>query len=378
LKTLRSQSDSLVPLQLENEILKSKLKDQDNTLENLHKAKNDLEEKILNFLSKQVSLEASLEEAKSDLTRCRQERDSKVSEANNQISLLELEIQKSTNQKSLTEDLLQKTQTLQQDLKFTKSALESFQELNLSLTQKNAEVSNSLGKMHSSHIPLYIADQLRRELAEKARELEELREENKKKTEILKNTKTSINNTKAEIANWKKCLDEKNLIIQELRNEARKGEEEHPEVKFLRKALQNKEKELKELKDKGQEYYTQADQTIENMRRKCLVYQNETYSLREEIKGIHQPEKFRSAVFRENDEVCVRKDDFFNLKNLNNKLSEELRVSRETSENLQRQNMELIKRINEDGFRKREGDLARDLMPKVSGIIRPSSLFSAQ
>jgi len=92
--------------------------------------------------------------------------------------------------------------------------------------------------------------------------------------EILQNTNKNIMNTRNEIDMWKKCIDEKNSSIQELRAELRKKDEETPakldeaesEVKYLKCVLQMREKELQELKEKGQVYYAQADEAIASQR----------------------------------------------------------------------------------------------------------------
>ena len=84
-------------------------------------------------------------------------------------------------------------------MKITKNSADSFQELNLILTQKNAELSNALSKIHSSNVPIYIVEQLRTQLSESQQEILILKEENRQKMEILKNTKNQINSTKSEI-----------------------------------------------------------------------------------------------------------------------------------------------------------------------------------
>ena len=56
----------------------------------------------------------------------------------------------------------------------------------------------------------------------------------------------------------------------------------------MSEALIIKDKELKELKEKGQEYYSQADEVLENMRKKCMSLQNEVNGLREELRNSSQ------------------------------------------------------------------------------------------
>ena len=356
-------------------MLQQKFIEQEGEMKKLAQDKEASQEKLMKSISQQQELENCLEALKTEYLKGKQEKENKTRITNDDNMHLEIQALKDKENKIAVEDFVQNIKILQDDLKRTKSALENFQELNLTLTQKNAELSNSLGKMHSSHIPLYIADQLRRELVEKNEEIQTLKEENNQKVDILKTTKLSINATKSELANWKKSLDDKNHLIHELKSEIRRLREddcEQAEVTFLRKTLQNKEKELKELKEKGQEYYSQADEALENMRRKCLSYQNEANTLREELKNSHSTgEKYK--IMKDSDEVTVKKDDLLCMKNINKKLSEELKLNRESNDTLLKQNSELNKKINEESLirRQREDEILRimDGLKKLANYV---------
>ena len=230
------------------------------------------------------------------------------------------------------------------------------------MTQKNAELSNALSKIHSSNVPIYIVEQLRTQLSESQQEILILKEENRQKMEILKNTKNQINSTKSEITMWKKCIDEKNCTINELKNDIIKIKETNnndgnAEINYLRNALVNKDRELKELKEKGQEYYSQADEVLENMRRKCMSLQNEVSNLRDELKNSshnssHFEGKRNKSALRENAECANRNyskgsEDISLVKSMNHKLTEELRKNVEIIEILQKRNLETNKKLGE-------------------------------
>lgn len=360
LQTLSSLSENYTKLLSDSKNLQQQFSDQEEKVRKLSESKEDLQEKLKKSILQQQELEKCLESLRSEYLKCKQEKTEEIH--------LEVNESKNTEKKAGLDDLLENYKMLQDDLKRTKSALDNFQELNLSLTQKNAELSNSLGKMHSSHIPLYIADQLRRELAEKNEELQSLKEENKQKVDILKTTKLSINATKTELASWKKLLDDKNQLITELKSEIRRLREEDSdtaEVAFLRKTLQTKDRELKELKEKGQDYYSQADEALEKMRKKCLSYQNETNSLREELRALSVAgDKFKAA--KNPCEVSVKKEDFMCMKNINKKLSEELRMNRENNETLLKQVIDLNKKVNEESCNRRQKE--EEMLRMVDGL----------
>ncbi|OMJ90259.1 hypothetical protein SteCoe_7370 [Stentor coeruleus] len=319
----------------------------------------DLNKKLESSLKQQQSLENTINTLRNEISKAKTDKETLIFDTKIQQNHLEQEIFELQENKLLVNELQTRCQGLQDELNDTKSSLENFQELNLNLTQKNAELSNSLGKMHSSHVPIYIVDQLRQELKDVQEQNISLKEENKKKLEILKSIKSSITSTKNEISMWKKSIDEKNAVILELRNEIRRlkdNESEGSEAKFLRTALEEKELELKELKEKGQEYYSQADEALENMRRKCLSLQNEANSLREELRTclITGTEKHKNPIQHNSDEITLRREDFLTMKTVNNKLTDELKVNVEFIEALKKQNTELGKKALEEGQKRQQ------------------------
>ena len=186
------QEDGKKFLKLETEL---KLKINELAIE-----KDNLNSRLIKSIKHEEELESCVENLQLEYSKYKQDRDLKLSEAKKEIKYLEQEINQSKDNNLLVKDLEAKIISLQEEVKITKISLENFQELNLSITQKNAELSTSLGKMHSSHVPIYIVDQLRHELSDAQGEISTLKEENRKKAEILKITKTSINSTKNEIA----------------------------------------------------------------------------------------------------------------------------------------------------------------------------------
>ena len=308
-------------------------------------------------------LEEALESFKLDFAKTKLDLETKYLESVQESKHLEQELSKEKKTNSSRTDLENRVRQLSEDLYIAKSSADSFQELNLDLTQKNAELSSSLSKLHCSSVPLYVAEQLRSQVSEAHLEISVLKEENRQKIEILKSTKCQISSTKTEITAWKKCIDEKNNIINELREEVAKMQEEDShgdeitEIKYLRNALAMKDRELKELKEKGQEYYSQADEVLENMRKKCMGLQNEVSNLRDELKnapnssGYAEARRHKSAL-RENLDHINRSNTRNNegitaVKSMNHKLTDELKKNVEIIEILQKKNIDMNKRLSE-------------------------------
>lgn len=328
--------------------------------EELKKTNDELQERLEYSIDQQQEIGECLETLRNEFTKILTDRDEKLSIAKNKIKILEEEVNSLNAHKIIADDVESKYKEVQEELKQTKLSLNSFQELNLSLTQKNAELSNSLGKMHSSHVPLYIVDQLRNELKELQEENSSLKEESQKNLEILKTTKSSFSSTKNEILTWRKCIEEKNSTIIDLRNEVRKlkdQESEQSENKILKASLQQKEKDLKDIKERSLEYYNQAEEALENMRRKCLGLQNEANSLRDELRICWQAiayDKYKNQNPHDNEEVVIKKDDFLMMKNVNNKLNEELKNNTEAIEKLKNDNEEYEKMVCDEGIKRQE------------------------
>ena len=120
--------------------------------------------------------------------------------------------------------------------------------------------------------------------------------------EILKNTNKNILSTRNEINMWKKCIDEKNQSIQDLRGEVRKKDEdifilnsklknaglESVEIEHLKQVIVIKDKELKEIKSQGKEYYSQADHTIDSLRRELQISNKRCSSLVNDVKRLKE------------------------------------------------------------------------------------------
>jgi chromosome segregation ATPase len=173
---------------------------------------------------------------------------------------------------------------------------------------------------------------LREELSTAREEIKALKEDNRAKMEILQNTNKNILATRNEINMWKKCIDDKNNSIQELRKEIRKKDEEiirlqkayntaaeapfdaQTEVKHLKTILHLKESELQELKAKGQSYYTQADEILESQRKEIEMLRVRSSTLEDELRDCMEEkdqleaevEKLKSEEYiniRKNDEI---------------------------------------------------------------------------
>lgn len=312
-------------------------------LENSKATQEDLQIKLKLEKEKTQIMQEALENVKLDFAKTKLDLESRFNEASYEIHHLESELLSEQKKSSLKKDLESKTRQLEDEIKILKNSADSFQELNLVLTQKNAELTNSLSKIHSTHIPSYIADQLRTQVNEMQNEILQLKEENRSKIEGF--------NRKME-SSWKKTLDEKNALISELKAEVLKMRErfmseEKTEVKYLKAALANKEQELAELKEKGQEYYSQADEVLENMRKKCQYLQNEVNSLRDELRT-NDPQRRNRSALRENVDPRSKYDgDIYAVKHMNSVLTDELSKNVEIIELLKRRNMEMCKKLNE-------------------------------
>ena len=312
-------------------------------LENSKSIQEDLQIKLKLEKEKTQIMQEALENVKLDFAKTKLDLESRFNEASCEIHHLESELTSEKKKSSIKKDLESRTRQLEDEIKVLKNSADSFQELNLVLTQKNAELTNSLSKIHSTHIPSYIAEQLRSQVNETQNEILQLKEENRSKIEGF--------NRKME-GSWKKTLDEKNSLIGELKAEVLKmrerfNSEEKTEVKYLKAALANKEQELGELKEKGQEYYSQADEVLENMRKKCQYLQNEVNSLRDELRT-NEPQRRNRSALRENVDPRGKYDgEIYAVKHMNSVLTDELSKNVEIIELLKRRNMEMGKRLNE-------------------------------
>lgn len=236
---------------------------------------------------KREILEESLESTKLEFARSKLEYESKYQEACEEIKHLDQELSKERRSYQPKKDAETRSRQYEDELKIIKNSADNFQELNLILTQKNAEL----------------------------------------KLEISK-------------------LKEKLMI------------EDSSQIKYLKNCLIKKDNELAELKEKGQEYYSQADEVLESMRKRCLNLQSEVGVLKNELKSgntsfcnISRPRR-ASVALRENPELANKSpikntDDSIMLKSVNGKLTEELRKNIEINEMLQKKTLDMEKKISE-------------------------------
>lgn len=323
-------------------------------------------EELLNKLKiergRKESLEECLENLKLEYAKFKVDQETKYIQANEEIKHLELELTKEKRSNSVKKDVESVMKTLEQDLKIARNSADTFQELNLSLTQKNAELQNSITKIQSNHVPIYIIEQLKSQLLESQQELSIEKSDHKQRLEALKSTKAQMNLTKTEILSLRKTIDDKNNLIQELNIEISKlkqagDSETSAENKFLRTALMNKERELKELKEKGQEYYSQADEVLENMRKKCMGLQSEVNNLKDELRtssNMHYLSDIKKSKLnlRENIENINKNntktnEELIMLKSMNHKLTEELSKNVNLVEILQKKHLDTQKKYSE-------------------------------
>ncbi|OMJ83424.1 hypothetical protein SteCoe_15645 [Stentor coeruleus] len=197
-----------------------------------------------------------------------------------------------------------------------------------------------------------IKDKAEKDLFSAKEEIEGLKEENKSKMEILRNTNKNILLTRNEINMWKKCLDEKNSLIQDLRADLKAKNDEigklayetngkfrinkdqdinEPDIRYLNQILKMKDKEIQDLKEKGQEYYEQADEALENQKKeienfnkRCAALKNEVKKLKEDLKNaVEQKESMSGEVKKLRINEYKMQKDYEEMKRVVQQLKEE-------------------------------------------------------
>ncbi|OMJ75861.1 hypothetical protein SteCoe_24880 [Stentor coeruleus] len=239
---------------------------------------------------KRETLEESLESIKLEFARSKLEYENKYQEACEEIKHLDQGLSKERRSYQPKKDAETRSRQYEDELKILKNAADNFQEQNLILTQKNAKLKLKVSK-----------------------------------------------------------LKEK-LII-----------EESSQIKYIRNCLIKKDHELAELKEKGQEYYSQADEVLESMRKRCHNLKSEVGVLKNELKSgntsfcnVSRPRR-NSLALRENPEI-YNKSPIKNvgetnlLKNINEKITDELKKNVEINEILQKRILDMGKKIDELEF----------------------------
>lgn len=220
----------------------------------------------------------------------------------------------------------EKTAALAEHIAGLQRSLEQYQQLLLTAEQR----ASDLACQQDSHSDQRITE-LQTALESAQAEAKSLREDNKAKLEILQNTNRNILSTRQEIEMWKKCIEEKNEALHQLRHALRKAEEEKTllqgqtgkskpcghenELQYIKGVLERREKELFELKEKGQLYYAQADEAIESQRKeidalnkRCAVYQGELAKCKEEMRAVEERRRHRSHESAEPSEQAKEND----------------------------------------------------------------------
>ncbi|OMJ82947.1 hypothetical protein SteCoe_16220 [Stentor coeruleus] len=264
-----------------------------------------------------------------------------------ELKVLQETISKQDQNSYLSADMNAKLNLLEASTQELNQKLDQYKNSCTDLTIENNGFKDKINELNRSK------DKVDKELSIAKEEIEALKEENKSKMEILKNTNKNILSTRNEINMWKKCLDDKNTLIQDLRNELKNKDDEmskllietkhknksskdpendeQAEVKYLNQVLQMKEKELKDLKEKGQEYYFQADEALESQRKEIEIFTKRCTSLQGEVKRLKEELKLsmkeREVILDEmkklkNDEYKTYRDNE-DAKKMLNQLREE-------------------------------------------------------
>ena len=227
------------------------------------------------------------------------------SESLKEINSLKDEISSLENKIKFSNEINNKLSILEASTQDLNQKVEEYKAINQSLLKENSKLLSSIAELNENKT------KMNNEMVSAREEIESLKEENKNKMEILKNTNKNILSTRTEIHMWKKSIDDKNQFIQDLREDLRKKDEEifklqnelknkskvrkespeieeNSEIKYLAQIIQIKEKELKDLKEKGQEFYSQADQALESQRKEIEIFTKRCASLQGEVKRLKE------------------------------------------------------------------------------------------
>jgi len=229
---------------------------------------------------------------------------------NQKLNELQTFYQETTENQSLKQTLEENQADyiydLQQQIEELKNNLEHYKELSISLSQKNAEATSELAKVRDDY-------SYEEELSEAREHIRYLTEENFSRLQILKNTNKNILSSRQEINMWKRCIDEKNTLIKEMRMELRDKSEEIENLKSMLKTLRKakesekesylceliemKDKELQKLKDQKSDDSQKKE--INMLSKRCSHLQSELKRTKEQLKKTQsdlKPEHFEEST----------------------------------------------------------------------------------
>lgn len=215
------------------------------------------------------------------------------------------------------EKVVKQFKAANEDLTTTQRSHEQTQQLATNLAAINDELHSEIVRLkdEASKTSLSIAsttkesaastNALKEELESAREEIKNLHEENKRKLDILQQTYKNIANTRTEIDMLKKCIEQGQTTISDLKINLQSKTQEvnslqaqladpaqtETELEYLKYLLQLRDKEINELKEKGHLYYTQADEAIEfqrneidSLNKRLGSLLNENASQKEELK----------------------------------------------------------------------------------------------
>mmetsp|Transcript_571 Transcript_571/g.870 ORF Transcript_571/g.870 Transcript_571/m.870 type:complete len:1572 (+) Transcript_571:427-5142(+) len=282
---------------------------------------SDLEAKLAHKSSQSSKLEQTVNNLEKEVGFLRDEK-ARLVEANTELTeeqeKLEDKLKKTCEQ---LDKALLRLEFMSEALMTTRKTGEQQQQANTSLAVKNSELQSEITRLKEEQSKRSFAlmeissesassiETLKQNLLEAREEIKALKEENKMKMEILQNTNKNIQSTRGEIEMWKKCIDENSQTIADLRKKLQikteelasfNGEriqksmsEDDSELNYLKFVLKLREKELNELKEKGQLYYAQADDAIEfqskeidSLNKKLATLQAEANDNQEELRAV--------------------------------------------------------------------------------------------
>lgn len=328
-------ADKLIDYQNKIEKGDLDLKKATENIKSLEYNTSELEEQILDLKSSNKSLTTELEALK-------------VKHASSK-SKKSLQIQSLNSKISEYEKLKQDSDRLSSDVSEKTSEIET-------LISEKKELINQISELHSSQ------EILRNELDLSLKELKSLKEDLKQKAEAIKASSININYTREEITTWKKCIEEKNFTIQELKTELKslkqdvernQNEKYHEkQTEYLTKLLEVKESELIELKSKAM-VLMEKDNSIEIQKKDLEIVNKKQEAAQSELKTVKN-ELTSSLEVREslmNSLKSFRDDDIRNKKEIND--------NKKLIKQLKDDNLKFIKEIsklNEENIRLSEGN----------------------
>ncbi|OMJ72629.1 hypothetical protein SteCoe_28884 [Stentor coeruleus] len=252
---------------------------------------------------------------------------SEISLAENSLKAIKFELESLKNAKNLEISLLNsKFQSIQSENYTLQS---SNKEQQNELLQKSYEITalaNEKSSLTVQITDMYSSqDILRKELDMSQKEVKILKEELKQKNEVIKNTNLNANNTREEIATWKKCIEEKNLTIGELKKEIEDLKIKSNESVEIQNSINTQRKEF----EKAAKMQTAMQSELKNVKGELFSSLEARESLMQDLKSLRDDEiRYKKDILDAKKTIVLLKEDNLRfLKEITKLNDENLRLS---------------------------------------------------